>query len=65
MSDEDVLDRASPPPDLVLTYGPLPEHVVDVRLPAAPAPAPLVVVVHGGFWRSDLAPARSLPASCD
>ena len=52
MSDEgDVLDRPAAPPDLTLTYGPLAEHVVDVRLPAAPAPAPLVVVVHGGFWK--------------
>jgi acetyl esterase/lipase len=47
----DVLDRPAPPPDLSLAYGPLPEHVVDVRLPAGGGPAPLVVVVHGGFWK--------------
>jgi acetyl esterase/lipase len=37
-----------------VTYGPLPEHVVDVRWPAAgqPEAAPLVVVVHGGYWRA-------------
>jgi acetyl esterase/lipase len=52
VSDDDVLDRPAPPPDLVLAYGPRPEHVVDVRLPASPAPAPLVVVVHGGFWKA-------------
>ena len=52
MSDVgDVLDRPAPPPDRTLSYGPLPEHVVDVRLPAASTPAPLVVVVHGGFWK--------------
>ena len=40
-------------PDLTLSYGPLPEHLVDVRLPvAAGRPAPLVVVVHGGFWKA-------------
>ena len=26
-----VLDRAAPPPDLTLRYGPRPEHVVDLR----------------------------------
>jgi acetyl esterase/lipase len=51
MSD-DVLSRPAPPPDLELPYGPLPEHVVDVRLPQAPGPRPLVVVVHGGFWKT-------------
>jgi acetyl esterase/lipase len=59
----DVLSRPAPPPDLVLSYGPGPEHVADVRLPLRPAgalpagapsgarPAPLVVFLHGGFWR--------------
>src|SRR5262249_58901250 len=59
-----VLSRPAPPPDLVLSYGPGPEHVADVRLPpvafgvpsagAPPGdarPAPLVVFLHGGFWR--------------
>ena len=48
-----ILERAAPPPDLTLPYGPLPEHVIDLRLPARSAgtPAPLVVLVHGGFWR--------------
>src|SRR5262249_20385635 len=55
----------APPPDLVLSYGPGPDHVADLRLPprragALPAgapppvtrPAPLVVFLHGGFWRA-------------
>jgi acetyl esterase/lipase len=53
----DVLSRPAPPPDLVLTYGPGPEHVADVRLPPRPggppqAPAQLVIFLHGGFWRA-------------
>jgi acetyl esterase/lipase len=43
-------------PDLTLSYGPLPEHLVDVRLPAGDAvlgPAALVIVVHGGFWKAE------------
>jgi acetyl esterase/lipase len=49
----DVLSRPAPPPDLVIPYGPEPEQVADVRLPPRPAgPAPLVVFLHGGFWRA-------------
>jgi acetyl esterase/lipase len=41
-------------PDRTLSYGPLPEHVVDVRLPAVGSgPAALAVVVHGGFWKAE------------
>jgi acetyl esterase/lipase len=63
MSDDDVLDRPAPAPDLSLVYGPLPEHVVDVRLPASLGPAPLVVVVHGGFWQAEYDRAHAGPQS--
>ncbi len=63
MTDGDVLDRPAPPPDLSLTYGPLPEHVVDVRLPSLSEPAPLVVVVHGGFWKKAYDRAHAGPQS--
>jgi acetyl esterase/lipase len=47
-----------------LTYGPLPEHVVDVRVPGlADGPAPLVVVVHGGFWKPEWDRAHAGPQS--
>lgn len=48
-----VLTRPAPPPDLVIRYGPGEEQIADVRLPPghAPVPAPLVVFLHGGFWR--------------
>lgn len=53
MSDSrEVLTRPAPPPDVTLSYGPHPCHVIDVRLPAR-LPAPLVVMIHGGFWRSE------------
>ncbi|MEZ0448664.1 alpha/beta hydrolase family protein [Cellulomonas sp. ICMP 17802] len=32
-------------------YGALPDQVADVTLPATTGPAPLVVLLHGGFWR--------------
>jgi acetyl esterase/lipase len=47
----EVLTRPAPPPDLTLAYGPHPDHVIDLRLPAS-LPAPLVVMIHGGFWRA-------------
>jgi acetyl esterase/lipase len=48
-----VLDRPAPPPSLTLRYGPRAEHVVDLRLPPAvpERAAPLIVLIHGGFWR--------------
>ena len=61
--DDDVLDRPAPPPELTLSYGPHPEHVVDVRLPASPGAAPLVVVVHGGFWKAEYDRAHAGPQS--
>lgn len=49
----DVLTRSAPPPDRTLRYGRAPEHLVDLRLPDGAADArPLLVVVHGGFWRT-------------
>jgi acetyl esterase/lipase len=50
--DRSVLTRPARPPDAVLRYGDLPDQVIDVRRPPRDgAPRPLVVVVHGGFWR--------------
>ncbi len=50
---DDVLTRPAPPPDHVIRYGAGPEHVADVRLPGATSrPAPLVIFLHGGFWRA-------------
>ncbi|SNT46398.1 Prolyl oligopeptidase family protein [Asanoa hainanensis] len=42
----------APPPDAVVRYGPHADHVADVRLPSR-GPGPLVVVIHGGFWRAE------------
>jgi acetyl esterase/lipase len=50
----EVLSRPAAAPDVTVRYGPLREHVADVRWPAqqGTGPAPLVLVVHGGFWRA-------------
>ena len=66
MSSPDILTRAARPPDHVLRYGPRPDQFADVRLPArseeaesffsatgdCPPEWPVVIFVHGGFWRS-------------
>ncbi len=50
---EEVLTRPAPAPDRTVRYGGSAEQVIDLRLPAAGSgPRPLVVVVHGGFWRA-------------
>src|SRR6185312_10919624 len=50
---DDVLTRPAPLPDREIRYGTGPEHVADVRLPAATSrPAPLVIFIHGGFRRT-------------
>lgn len=37
---------------LTLSYGPHPCHVMEVRLPESGS-GPLVVMIHGGFWRAE------------
>jgi len=51
--DDDVMTRTSRLPDAVLRYAVHDAGLVDVHLPAAGAGEgrPLVVNVHGGFWR--------------
>ena len=50
-----VLDRPAPAPDLTVPYGAQPEQVIDLRFPPLDqrqaAKVPLIVLVHGGFWR--------------
>src|SRR5215470_313712 len=56
MESRDVLTRPVPPPDVVLRYGSDRDQLADLRLPAVPAAgrelAPLVLFLHGGFWRA-------------
>jgi len=50
--DRSVLARPAPPADVVTRYGELEEQIADVRFGAGDAERyPLVVVIHGGFWR--------------
>lgn len=49
----DVLARPAPSPDVVLRRGSAPDDLVDVHLPPSRDPAPLLVLLHGGFWRQE------------
>jgi acetyl esterase/lipase len=51
--DRSVLSRTGRAPDRTLSYGSHPDQVLDVYDPVLPVPggAPIVVVLHGGFWR--------------
>ena len=52
--DRSILSRTAPPPDAVLSYGPDADAVADLRSGGAQASRrPLLVIVHGGFWRPD------------
>ena len=49
-----VLTRPAPAPDVTVAYGDHPEQLADLRRPAGSGPPrPLVIVVHGGFWRAE------------
>jgi acetyl esterase/lipase len=62
-NSRDVLSRAATAPQHRLRYGDLPDQVADVRLPAGDGVAPLVVVVHGGFWMAEFDRAHAGPQS--
>jgi acetyl esterase/lipase len=41
-----------PPPAPAVAYGEHPDQVANLHLPAGQGPFPVVVLLHGGFWRS-------------
>ena len=49
----DVLILPPPAADALVRYGDHRDHVADVRFPAGGAAGPLVIVIHGGFWRAE------------
>jgi acetyl esterase/lipase len=51
MSD-DILSLPPPPADARLYYGQGKLHFGELRLPSGPGPHPVVIGIHGGFWRA-------------
>lgn len=60
--DRSILARGATPPDEVVAYGGQAEQVADVRHGGARASRrPLVVLIHGGFWRPSYDRAHTGP----
>lgn len=51
----DLTSRPLPQPTTQISYGPLPQHIVDLWLPEGAGPHPVVVMVHGGCWQKAIA----------
>ena len=51
--DRSILSRPGPAPDTQQNYGPHPDQVIDWYLPARPSAVPVVVFIHGGYWRPE------------
>jgi acetyl esterase/lipase len=47
-----ILDIPAPAADRRIPYGPEALHFGDLRLPAGAGPHPLLIFIHGGFWRA-------------
>ena len=60
--DRSILTRSAGVADRVLAYGEDPDQLMEVRDGGAGAAArPLVLIIHGGFWRPDIDRAHARP----
>jgi acetyl esterase/lipase len=55
MTWPDLLRRPRPQPSLTLAYGDDPYQKVDLWLPDGAGPHPVVLMVHGGCWQTEIA----------
>jgi acetyl esterase/lipase len=57
----------TPDPGLPLPvrYGPAPDQFLELTLPPGPGPLPVVVVLHGGFWRAAYGVELARPLAAD
>src|SRR3954469_19945022 len=65
MSSEGILSQAPPPADTRISYSSDPLQFIDFYFPKGNTPYPLVLFIHGGFWRAkyDLTHAGHLCAA--
>jgi acetyl esterase/lipase len=60
--DMSVLSRSAAEPDRIVAYGADPAQTMEVRFGRNPASQrPLIVLIHGGFWRPDIDRAHLRP----
>ncbi len=55
MAWPDLLERPRPRPTATIRYGADPLQVADLWVPAGAGPHPVVLMVHGGCWQTDIA----------
>jgi acetyl esterase/lipase len=65
MPSDDILTLPAPPADAHLAYGTDPNQFGELRLPKTKGPFPVLMNIHGGFWRAkyDLTHAGHLCAA--
>ncbi len=51
VEDSSILSLKGSPPDLTMAYGSEPDQVADIRYGKHGDALPLVVLIHGGFWK--------------
>ncbi len=51
--DLSILTRKANPPDATVAYGRTPDQVGDIRYGRHAARLPLVILIHGGFWKPE------------
>jgi len=52
MPATDILSLVPPPADARFAYGSDPNQFAELRVPKSGGPSPLVMCIHGGFWRA-------------
>ena len=52
VSAEDILSKPQPAPDARVAYGADANQFLEVRLPRSKPPHPVLMNIHGGYWRA-------------
>jgi acetyl esterase/lipase len=47
------------------TYGPQPSQYAELSVPSGPVPAPVVVIIHGGYWSNSYGAELGRPLAAD
>lgn len=64
-TSKDINALHSEPADYKIPYGKDPSQFGELRLPSGPGPYPVVIIIHGGCWRSKLANLHNTSALAD
>lgn len=62
--DLSILSRTATPPDVTLRYGDHRDQVADIRYGSKGSELPLLVFIHGGFWKPEYDRAHAEAMSC-